>query len=83
MLDFDIFPDIGDGLFPLPEMKGCGNANDDNDTEVYPNEKMVLAMGYVPAQQFDDIYSDYSKALANGSLFASLVKPFYGGKGER
>ena len=94
MLDLDMFPDMGDGLFPLPERKGCsscgdngngdnGNTDNDNGNVVYPDNRMVLAMGYVPSQEFDELYNDYSVALDNGSLFRSLTKPFYGGKGER
>ena len=88
MFDFDMFLDAGEGFFPLPEKKGCGgngngNGNGSGGTDVYPDERMTLAMGYVPEQEFDDVYTEYSEALANGSLFSSLVKPFYGGKGER
>lgn len=87
MFDFDMFPDIGEGLFPLPESGNCpfceDNGNGGESGNVNPESEMSLAMGYVPAEGFDGLYEDYSEALTNGSLFRPLVKPFYGGKGER
>ena len=38
-----------------------------------------LAMMYVPYQRFENLY-DAEKALENGTLFADLNLPFYGGK---
>ncbi len=43
---------------------------------------MVLAMAYVPVQEWDDIYSE-DVALCNGTLFPDLDKPFLGRKQVR
>ncbi|MBC8534779.1 spore coat associated protein CotJA [Clostridiales bacterium NSJ-40] len=40
-------------------------------------ENMVVAMAYVPFQQFSKVYTP-EKALDNGTLFPELDKPFYG-----
>ncbi len=44
---------------------------------VHKND-FVLAMAYVPWQQWEKLYS-IDEALWNGTLFAELKKPFYGG----
>ena len=41
----------------------------------------VLAMAYVPMQQFDETYEP-EQALDNGTLFPDLNKPFLGRRGE-
>ena len=46
------------------------------------NDGMVLAMAYVPVQEWDDIYSE-DLALSNGTLFPDLNKPFLGRKQVR
>lgn len=38
-----------------------------------------LAMAYIPYQNYENVYDD-EKALARGTLFASLDLPFIGGK---
>ena len=53
------------------------------DRETVPEEVQVLTMAYVPYQTFTGYYNDYSEALSHGSLFKTLVKPFYGQEGER
>jgi len=53
----------------------CGNQND-KDSE------QVLAMAYVPWQQWEDLY-DEDTALQRGTLFAQLDKPFLGRKQVR
>ncbi|MCY1714433.1 spore coat associated protein CotJA [Caproiciproducens galactitolivorans] len=40
----------------------------------------VVAMAYVPFQQFGTIY-DPEKGLRSGTLFPDLDKPFLGGRG--
>ena len=40
-----------------------------------PIKDAVLAMAYVPVQQFSSLY-DESEALENGTLFMDLNKPF-------
>ena len=55
----------------------------DGDGETVPEEIQVLTMAYVPYQTFTGYYQDYSEALSHGSLFKTLVKPFYGQEGER
>ena len=52
-------------------------------TDPVPEEVQVLTMAYVPYQTFTGWYEDYSEALSHGSLFKTLVKPFYGQEGER
>ena len=44
-------------------------------------EPMVLAMGYVPAQKWQDLYEP-EEALCKGTLFRQLDLPFEGG-GDR
>lgn len=39
---------------------------------------MVLAIAYVAEQEWEDIY-DPCKALARGTIFVALDKPFKGG----
>lgn len=41
----------------------------------------VVAMAYVPYQQFNTIYPA-EKALDTGTAFPELDKPFYGRKGD-
>ncbi len=53
------------------------------EEDTVPDEVQVLAMAYVPYQTFSGYYTDYSEALDHGSLFKTLVKPFYGQEGER
>lgn len=53
------------------------------ETEKVPEEIQMLTMAYVPYQTFTGYYTEYSEALAHGSLFKTLVKPFYGQEGER
>jgi len=38
----------------------------------------VLAMAYVPYQEFTDYFTSYADALDNGSLFKNLIKTFNG-----
>ncbi|MDD4124501.1 MAG: spore coat associated protein CotJA [Eubacteriales bacterium] len=38
----------------------------------------VLAMAYVPYQEFTDYFTSYADALDNGSLFKNLIKTFDG-----
>lgn len=45
-------------------------------------EAMVLAMAYVPTQEWNDIYSE-DLALCKGTLFPELDKPFLGRKQVR
>lgn len=42
----------------------------------------VLAMAYVPVQQWGDLYAE-ELALQKGTLFADLDKPFLGGRQVR
>ncbi len=50
--------------------------------ELSPSDGMVVAMAYVPWQEWDDIYSE-EVALCNGTLFPALDKPFLGRKQVR
>ena len=47
-----------------------------------PDTGMVVAMAYVPVQEWGDIYSE-EVALSNGTLFPDLDKPFLGRKQVR
>lgn len=53
----------------------CGNHDDNANGQ-------VLAMAYVPWQQWQDLY-DEETALQRGTLFAQLDKPFLGRKQVR
>lgn len=44
--------------------------------------EMVIAMAYVPWQQFGDLYEP-DKALSVGTVFPELNKPFVGKGGMR
>lgn len=46
-----------------------------------PIENAVLAMAYVPMQEFSSLY-DPQQALDNGTLFADLDKPFLAAGGR-
>lgn len=46
------------------------------------NDEWVLAMAYVPWQEWGDLY-DEEQALKNGTLFRELNKPFLGRKQVR
>ena len=41
-------------------------------------EKNVVAMAYVPWQNFDKLYDDLEKAYRIGTIFPELNKPFTG-----
>ena len=51
-------------------------AESDNMSEL-SDQPLSLAMAYVPYQQFRDLYEP-EEALAAGTLFRELDKPFYG-----
>lgn len=52
----------------------------ENDT--YQCEKFPIGMGYVPWQEFKDIY-DMERGLNAGTIFAELEKPFWGRRAYR
>ncbi len=58
-------------FFEQTEQAQCGEST-------FPPH-VSLAMMYVPAQRFVNLYDD-SKALERGTLFADLDLPFVGGK---
>ena len=45
-------------------------------------DEYVVAMAYVPWQNFDSIHEDLEKAFRNGTIFPSLDKPFTGRRCE-
>ena len=47
-------------------------------TKPHTAEPMVLAMGYVPVQQWQDLYEP-EEALCRGTIFRQLDLPFEGG----
>ena len=46
----------------------------------YELDSLPLAMAYVPWQQFHTVY-EVDKALASGTIFPELYKPFLGKRG--
>lgn len=50
------------------------------DTPVTPQEcdHMVLAMAYIPVQQFDTLF-DIEAGFDSGTIYPELEKPFMGG----
>lgn len=58
-----------------------GQSCDLRDPSPLPKD-YVVAMAYVPFQQYGTVYQP-EQALASGTLFPDLDKPFYGKKGGR
>lgn len=48
----------------------------------YDYNNMPIGMAYVPWQHFKSVY-DVDKALAYGTIFPELNKPFFGKRGVR
>ena len=72
-------PDIGEMLGRNGCYDSCGNGHGQQaDTPAQNACGMVLAMAYVPSQPFENLYCA-EKALARGTLFADLDKPYEGG----
>ena len=63
---------VSQKIQPIPAKPDCGCGIKD------PLEDFPIAMAYVPWQRWGDIYEP-CKALARGTLFAALDKPFKGG----
>ena len=63
---------VSQKIQPVPAKPDCGCGIKD------PLEDLPIAMAYVPWQRWGDIYEP-CKALARGTLFAALDKPFKGG----
>ena len=61
-----------DKIAECPDFMKCPHSSPSQS-----NAPMVLAMMYVPDQEWQDIY-DQDTALERGTLFAELDKPFYG-----
>ncbi|MFA6730359.1 MAG: spore coat associated protein CotJA [Eubacteriales bacterium] len=61
----------------VPDQNRDRDPNNQNN-QMIPGQS--LAMAYVPYQEFDDLFTSYSDALDNGSLFRNLVKTFSGSK---
>lgn len=53
---------------------------DDTDNTIVPHncDDMVLAMAYVPAQQWNTLF-EMEEGFARGTVFPELEKPFMGG----
>ncbi len=60
---------------PADPMNNTTNHNHDHHANPDP---MVLAMAYVPTQQWQDLYEP-EEALCNGTIFRQLKLPFEGG----
>ena len=52
--------------------------NGSEDRESKRSQKMVVAMAYVPVQEWETPYDAFD-GLDRGTLFPSLDKPFLGG----
>lgn len=61
--------------------QACMIPGNGNSTMSPLPDNMVVAMAYVPFQQFSKVYPP-EKALDAGTLFPELDKPFYGRRGE-
>ncbi len=59
---------------PLTKGSGCAEA------KVVFCSSVPLAMGYVPDQEWDEVYAE-DKGFPRGTIFPSLDFPFYGSKG--
>ncbi len=61
---------------------GCPQQNSrmQNCQQQYDIDNMPLAMAYVPWQHFTQVYEP-DKALAYGTIFPELNKPFLGKRG--
>lgn len=57
------------------------NDNTMNHTPHHHNDPMVLAMAYVPVQEWQDLYEP-EEALMHGTLFRQLDLPWEGGAGR-
>ncbi len=72
-------PEIGSGLeIELPS-NTCGSQNGGTQMpadSINPS-LLALAMGFVPVQQWEEPYEN-DLALARGTIFPSLDKPFLG-----
>lgn len=62
--------------------RGCAQQNPTAPScqQQYNLENMPLAMAYVPWQHFSQVYEP-DKALAYGTIFPELNKPFLGKRG--
>lgn len=64
-------------IAPKPEPDTCGCMPDGCNPGTAPVDAMMVAMAYVPWQKWGEIY-DYEKALACGTIFSDLNKPWTG-----
>ena len=72
-------PEVGEMLGRNGCYHSCnGEQGQTQDTPSQNGCGMVLAMAYVPSQPFENLYCA-EKALARGTLFADLDKPYEGG----
>lgn len=55
----------------------CECSKDSCNQATAPVDSMMLAMAYVPWQQWEEIF-DYEKALCIGTIFVNLDKPWTG-----
>lgn len=55
----------------------CDCAKDSCNQASAPVDSMMIAMAYVPWQQWEEIF-DYEKALCTGTIFKNLDKPWTG-----
>lgn len=55
----------------------CDCVKDSCNRATAPVDSMMIAMAYVPWQQWEDVF-DYEKALCVGTIFENLDKPWVG-----
>ena len=73
--------DLRDMLAPPMRMQSDLSEKPAHDTSNTRPDSMVLAMGYVPAQQWQELYEP-GEGFPRGTIFRQLDLPFEGGAGR-
>ena len=81
MDDFDLRDMLAPPLRMRSDLPAGPMNNTENHTRHMHHDPMVLAMAYVPVQQWQDLY-EAEEALQNGTIFRQLKLPFEGGAGR-
>lgn len=81
MDDFDLRDMLAPPLRMRSDLPADPMNNTTNQTHHMNHDPMVLAMAYVPVQQWQDLYEP-EEALSNGTIFRQLKLPFEGGAGR-
>lgn len=78
MDDFDLRDLLAPPLRIRSDLPSDSMNNIKPHTKPHPADPMVLAMAYVPTQNWKDLYEP-EEALSRGTLFRQLDLPFEGG----